>query len=154
MVKLGTLGIVIVGIILCAAIVAGVFWFSQENVYRNKVRLNKLLDAEYPNTSWVCDEPYISLHFSEEFGASADKYDKVECIILYNGEQIEAELHPTTPGHGMFIRKGATISSDENILFEGLCKFQEDRIIMKVTADNLFEGAYKKIVLERVENDV
>ncbi len=141
-------GMVIGGIILCFAIFIGIWYYSWMRLYRNKVNLKTPFD--YPNSTWISEEPYIYLHIPDD----AKDYSGEECYIQFNGERIESHFLVNYPSPSEFQRvaEPGTLHSEIWLLI-GTCDFKEDKVTMKVTADNLFDGEYKRIVLERVEND-
>lgn len=55
-------------------------------------------------------------------------------------------------GYGVdaYVNRKAVLS-DESLLFWGDCKFSKDRFTIQIREDNLWNGAYSKLILTRVE---
>ena len=96
---------------------------------------------DYPNSIWVCDEPYIY------FTVDADK--NIEAY-WFNGENFQQFDLCFDYGYGVDALKLDTkLIDNESILFQGSCNFGKIRFTIYLEKDNLWNGKYHKLTFVR-----
>ena len=98
---------------------------------------------DYPNSLWVCEEPEI------RFEVGANKEWKA-----YLGSGEEQQEFQLLFGYGTdvdAVKADTQLISSETILFQGHCTFSEDHFTISLSTDNLWNGAYHKLLFQRVQ---
>ena len=85
----------------------------------------------FPNSKWVCEDPHIEL--------VVDGQEKQFFLGFRFGDGIEASEFGDEP-----FSMGKT-------LFRGSAKYKQDSFTIKIREDNLWNGAYSKLIFTRVE---
>ena len=93
---------------------------------------------------WVCSDPYITLQYTWDENGNYH----AEEMIYWNGESIDISFS-NSPGNYFVSRKDDTHYDQR--LFRGTWECEDDTLILTITEDFLFDGAYKELVFERVE---
>ena len=98
----------------------------------------------YPNSRWVCEDPHIEIVVDEKGRytstlVEADGEEKRFFLGFRSGYGVDAYVN----------RK--VVLSDETLLFWGDCKFSKDGFTIQIREDNLWNGAYSKLIFTRVE---
>lgn len=98
---------------------------------------------DYPNSKWVCSEPHIEIEVSVNGDYTA---------TLGTGGEKRTFFLGFRSGYGVDAYTGANVVfNDETLLFTGECSYSKDRFIVTIGDDNLWDGAYHKLVFVRVE---
>lgn len=98
--------------------------------------------VDYPNSRWVCQGPHIKI-------AVDGKGRYTSTLVGADGEEKRFFLGFRS-GYGVDAY-GKVVLSDETLLFRGDCKFSKDRFTIQIREDNLWNGAYSKLIFTRVE---
>ena len=104
-------------------------------------RLNGKEPYNYPNTLWVCEEPFITL-----------KVDSTPVIKAWLGDELSSQEFVLAFGYGGDVtahESDTQTLSDETILFQGNYKSYEDHLIIYITYDNLWGGQYRELYFNR-----
>ncbi len=104
----------------------------------------KPLYEEYPNTVWVSSEPLIYMT------VSSSPYDCSGSYLVVNGEKIEVVLYISQrEGHAHISLLSSDGKSGRTVLEGDHVRVSDSEISWNVTNDELFDGAYSTIILER-----
>lgn len=125
----------VVGLILCLLCLAALLAGCDPAAGKRPV--------DYPNSRWVCEDPHIEIVVDEK-----GRYTST--LIGDDGE--ETRFFPWLPFRvwsGCLCKQ--VVLSDETLLFWGDCKLLKDRFTIQIREDNLWNGAYSKLVFTRVE---
>ena len=99
----------------------------------------------YPNTHWVCRDPFITL-----------KVDSTNRLKAYLGDEINGQEFQLCFGYGRDIYAfgmETTLVSDETILFQGTYRSYQDHFEITIKTENLWDDKYKdcSLYFERLE---
>ena len=97
---------------------------------------------DYPNSRWVCEDPHIEIVVDEK-----GRYTST--LIGDDGEEKRFFLGFRS-GYGVDAY-GKVVLSDETLLFWRECKLSKDGFTIQIREDNLWNGAYSKLIFTRVE---
>ena len=82
---------------------------------------------------WICEDPYFV--FSEQ-----------EDYLEWEGKKYEARIMMKVSYFDVYLVTENFVISQENILFRGRWKYEGENMVVKITEDNFFDGAYKELV--------
>ena len=106
-------------------------------------RLSKNCPIDFPNSKWVCEDPHIEL--------VVDGQQRYRTTLIEDGKEKQFFLG---------FRFGDGIEASEfgdepfsmgKTLFRGSAKYKQDSFTIKIREDNLWNGAYSKLIFTRVE---
>lgn len=104
----------------------------------------KPLYEEYPNTAWVSRDPQIYMT------VSSSPYDSSGSYIVINGETIDIVLYISQREDHAHISLLSSDGKPERAVLEGNhVRISDSEISWIVTNDELFNGEYSTIILER-----
>lgn len=104
----------------------------------------KPLYEEYPNTVWVSSDPQIYMT------VSPSPYDRTGSYLVVNGETIEVVLYISQlEGHAHISLLSSDGKAGRTVLEGDRVRVSDSEISWNVTNDELFDGAYSTITLER-----
>lgn len=95
----------------------------------------------HPGSTWESEEPRIYLYVVDEIP------DNGESFLVADGKEIPVILGMDPYAEGVHIVDSVT----KEILLAGDCKFSSERVIIKVLQDDLYNGAYPEIILNRTD---
>lgn len=120
---LGICAIVVGGI--CALFVLSVLFLMGGSDYRT-----------YPHQKasvWICEDPYFVFSTQEDY-------------FVWEGEKYEAYIRMKASYFDVYLASENFVISDENLLFRGSWRYKKGNMVVKITEDNIFDGAYKELV--------
>ena len=104
----------------------------------------KLYPSSYSNSTWICNEPYITYSPEPKLAKTAE--------TIINGEKIAFDLcfSATTVEAWQYKEENGEIIGDK-ILFKGTCEYSEEKFIVKIDTDSdiLFNGEYEELIFIR-----
>ena len=108
-------------------------------------QLNGKEPYNFPNSLWICKDPYITL-----------KVDAGNRLKAYLGDPSEGQAFSLCFGYARDVDAfdlETTMISDETALFRGSYRSYEDHLTIYIRIDNLWDGEYNDRVLyfERIE---
>ena len=105
---------------------------------------SKPLYEEYPNTVWASSDPQIYMT------VSPSPYDRSESYLVLNGEKIDVVLYISQREDHVHISLLSSDGETGRTVLEGdRVRVSDSEISWNVTYDELFNGAYSTIILER-----
>ena len=102
------------------------------------------IPPDYPNSRWVCEDPHIEIVVD-------GKGRYTSTLVGADGEETRFFLGFRS-GYGVdaYVNRKVVLS-DETLLFLEDCKFSKDGFTIQIRKDNLWNGAYSKLIFTRVE---
>lgn len=94
--------------------------------------------SRYPNDradQWYCQELDFTLNVD---GRTSE--------LIWNGEIYTVGFASQAGYYLVVLENGQDILGEEDVLFEGRWSFSGKKLVLKISEDNLFDGAYKKLV--------
>lgn len=99
---------------------------------------------EYPNSTWISEEPTIFMTVSDS------PYTTGRSYIVKDGERIPVSIYVMRAESHVIISALSSNEKNHNILLEGdNVRVRASEISFHVTVDELFDGMYSTIVLKR-----
>ena len=120
---LGICAIVVGGI--CALFVLSVLFLMGGSDYRT-----------YPHQKasvWICEDPYFVFSTQEDY-------------FVWEGEKYEVHIMMKASHFNVYLVSENFVISQENLLFRGSWRYKKGNMVVKITEDNIFDGAYKELV--------
>ena len=96
---------------------------------------------DYPDSIWICEDPYVYLHVIDEHEYNA------ECYVIINGERVEAGFY-TNGAIGSIIKTNRSESIND-IIYHFEYKCNEKTIQLKMKEG--YNDPYTVIVLKRIK---
>jgi len=93
----------------------------------------------YPHqkaTVWTCEDPYFVIQFE---GVKPS-------YIEWEGEKYEVYVRMHVHYFSVYRASENFVISDEYLLFHGRWRYKKGNMVVKITEDNIFDGAYKELV--------
>lgn len=112
---------------------------------------------DYPGSVWESDSPYIVLYINENGVFDEESPDpNGQAFLKIDGElkQVLFCAEPITicaPIYDYEMCKEAGALIPEALLLDTECHYYEDKIVMKIIEDHVYEGEYKEVILERIK---
>ena len=144
-----TYRVILISILLILMIPLSFFIFMESVAIHKE---NAITPYDFPGSVWESQEPYIHLEVSEKAGDGisgiiqvGEEKKEIEVMIQWSSVDIvDKEMMSQMEMHN-------NVFYDDCILLKAICKCSEKNIVMKIDEDNIYDGKYKKIVLDRVE---
>ena len=96
---------------------------------------------EYPDekaTRWVCEDPNIEISFS---GIAPEAY------LEWKGEKMPIYVGMHADSFTIYLQRDPEGPyREEDILVRGSWKYVKNTMVFEISTDNIFKGAYKKLV--------
>lgn len=86
---------------------------------------------------WICEEPHFVINYA---GYVSETY------LEWEGEKYVVALGLHASSFDVFLRSDDNILHEENILLRGRWEYKGRNMIVKISEDNIFGGAYKELV--------
>ena len=100
---------------------------------------------DYPNSVWVCEDPYIYIVVDEH---------KITESYLRIGDELQQFDLCFDFGRGVdALKLDIAVVEEESFLFQGECEFGKDRFTITLTKDNLWNWKYQKLTFVRRTGD-
>lgn len=103
--------------------------------YVNKYPANR-------SDSWYCKELDFTLNV-----------DQRTSELKWAGEIYTVEIAMHVDYYLILLENGQNIKGEKDVLFRGTWSYSGKRLVLKISEDNLFNGAYKKLVFEPISSD-
>ncbi len=107
---------------------------------------------DFPGSVWESQEPFIHLEVSNPIG------NGINGSIIINGKEKKVCLSTTAGSDAKLLDSNLYTQSlnngtyySEMVLLRVIWNCSENQIVMKIEEDNIYDGKYKRIVLDRVE---
>lgn len=113
--------------------------------------------ADYPGSVWKCDSPFIILYVNEEGAANNHRAFPNFLAYMEVNEEIKEiyfcidSIRYSAPIYDYEMCKEAGTLIPEALLLGTECHYYEDKIVMKIIEDHVYEGKYKEVILERIK---
>ena len=106
---------------------------------------------DYPGSVWECKNPFIHLEVSENPGEGINGFiqigDKKRRVHLQTTAGLDAKLCDEEL-YNRSIQNGKYYS--EMVLLEVVCKYSNDKIVLKVSKDYIYSNQFQEITLVRI----
>lgn len=88
---------------------------------------------------WVCEDPHFEMSY-----VSGSQVSYIE----WEGKKYEVHvlLGMTANTFTVYPQSDDGVLRTENILLHGIWKYKEENMVVKIEEDNIFDGAYKKLI--------
>ena len=133
-------------IVIAACVIISIsIGFTWNHIF--ETQKNLITPYCFPGSVWRSTEPEIVLAVSKNSPIPSDSF----CYIVFEGRQIEVIFYPGYPQRASIeLRDAEALDIQDVRLIICDASFSENRVGLKVIQDNLFNGEYKNITLERV----
>ncbi len=136
-------GIIITSVSLIAVLLIAFFSIILPRIiWANNAR--EYAPYNYPNTTWVCEEPQIEYNVPAGVGEAI-------AVTEINGKEV-CFFFGTNNSHVEAVRYSSdNVIKDSDLLFTGSISYSKDEFIIKIdkNSDKLFDGKYDVLVFER-----
>ena len=82
---------------------------------------------------WICEDPYFVFSTQEDY-------------FVWEGEKYEVYVRMHAHYFSVYRASENFVISDEYLLFHGSWRYKKGNMVVKITEDNIFDGAYKKLI--------
>ena len=82
---------------------------------------------------WICEDPYFVFSTQEDY-------------FVWEGEKYEVHIMMKASYFSVYRASENFVISDEYILFHGRWRYKKGNMVVKITEDHIFDGAYKKLI--------
>ena len=82
---------------------------------------------------WICEDPYFVFSTQEDY-------------FVWEGEKYEVHIMMKASHFNVYLVSENFVISQESLLFCGSWKYKGENMVVKITEDNFFDGAYKELV--------
>ena len=79
---------------------------------------------------WICEDPYFVFSTQEDY-------------FVWEGEKYEVHIMMKASYFSVYRASENFVISDEYILFHGRWRYKKGNMVVKITEDHIFDGAYK-----------
>lgn len=86
---------------------------------------------------WICEDPHFEINYAG---------DASETYLEWEGEKYVVALGLHASSFDVFLRSDDNVLHHENILLRGSWRYKKGNVVVKITEDNIFNGAYKELV--------
>ena len=113
--------------------------------------------ADYPGSVWRCDSPFIILYINEEGETNDHRAFPNFLAYMEVNEEIKEiyfcidSIRYNAPIYDYEICESKGFMSPDALLLDTECHYYEDKIVMKIIEDHVYEGEYKEVILERIK---
>ena len=90
----------------------------------------------YPHqkaSMWICEDPYFVFSTQEDY-------------FVWKGEKYEVHIMMKANYFSVYRASENFVISDEYLLFHGRWRYKKGNMVVKITEDHIFDGAYKKLI--------
>jgi len=130
-------GQIILGIIIFAIVAQAIYASLAGGLFRRKHDY----PFSHPGSTWESEEPKIYLYVVDEIPENGESF------LVVDGKEIPVALRMDPFANGVYITDSVT----KEVLLAGDCKFSSESVIIKVLQDDLYNGAYPEILLNRTD---
>ena len=82
---------------------------------------------------WICEDPYFVFSTQEDY-------------FVWEGEKYEVHIMMKASYFSVYRASENFVISDEYLLFHGRWRYKKGNMVVKITEDHIFDGAYKKLI--------
>lgn len=82
---------------------------------------------------WICEDPYFVFSTQEDY-------------FVWEGEKYEVHIMMKASYFSVYRASENFVISDEYLLFHGRWRYKKGNMVVKITEDHIFDGAYEKLI--------
>lgn len=136
---------IFVAVLAVGIIIPVCIFLSWDHVHESQKSL--ITPYNYPGSVWKSEEPEMVLEVAKDSSIPSDS----KCYIVCEGKQLDVVFSPGYPQRATVeLREGEEPETQDLRLLICDASFSENKVTLKVVQDNLFNGDYETITLERV----
>lgn len=137
--------IILAAVLAVGFIILACIFLSWNHVYESQKSI--VTPYNFPGSVWKSAEPEMVLEVAKDSTMPSDS----NCYIVCEGKLIDVVFFPGYPQRATIeIIEGEHLETQDIRLLMCDASFSENKVTLKIIQDNLFNGEYEFITLERV----